>query len=100
MAVYVRHAHKAEKLTLDLATARTKGEIASEVVAVTVLDKGGGTWTLTFHFYDGTELELTNAEASNGDRFAWDVDSLFLTNAAQALESLKLLVEFQVASRM
>ena len=100
MAVYVRHAHKAEKLVLDLETARDKGEVASEIVAVTVLDKGAGTFTLTFHFYDGTELELDNTEVANGDLFRWDVDSLMLTNTAQVDETLKLLVDFQIEEKI
>lgn len=96
MAVYVRHAHKAEKLELKLDTARKAIEVATKIVAVTVLDKGAGSFTLTFHFYDGTELSLDNTEVANGDLFEWDIDSLKLTNTAQAGETLKLLVDIQV----
>jgi len=96
MAVYVRYAHKAEKLTLGLDTARTKIEIATKIVAVTILDKGTGSWTLTFHFYDGTELTLNQDEVLNGDVFRWNVEGLLLTNTAQAGLTLKLLVDVQL----
>ena len=96
MAVYVRYAHKAEKLELTLDTERDRIEVATKVTAVTILDKGTGTFTLTFHFYDGTELTLDNTEVTNGDPFKWDIESLFLTNTAQPGETLKLLVEIQV----
>jgi len=96
MTVYVRYAHKAEKLTLGLDTARTKTEIATKIVAVKVLDKGTGTFTLIFHFYDGTELTMDNTELVTSDLFEWDIESLLLTNTAQAGLSLKLLVDIQV----
>jgi hypothetical protein len=92
---YVRKAHKAEKLVLDLGVARDKAVVASDIVAVTVLDKGTGTYTLTFHFYDGTELSLTQDEISNGDLFEWDIEKLMLTNTAQTGATLKLLVDIQ-----
>jgi hypothetical protein len=92
---YVRRAHKAEKIVLDLGVARTSSVIASDIVAVTVLDKGTGTYTLTFHFYDGTELSLTQDEISSGDLFEWDIAKLMLTNTAQAGVTLKLLVDIQ-----
>jgi hypothetical protein len=92
---YIRRAHKAEKLVLDLGVARDKAVIASDIVAVTVLDRGTGAFTLTFHFYDGTELSLTQDEISNGDLFEWDIEKLILTNTAQAGVTLKLLVDIQ-----
>ena len=94
--VYVRHAHKAEKLALKLDTARNKVRIQTRCVAVTILDVGEGTFTLTFHFYDGTELTLDNTEVANGNQFKWDIDSLLLTNTAQVGKTLKLLTEIQV----
>ena len=96
MAVYVRHAHKAEKHVLGLDTARDRKGVAFDVVAVTILDKGAGTFTLTFQFFDGTELTLDSTEVANGDRFSWDVEKLMLTNTAQPGETLKLLTEIQV----
>jgi hypothetical protein len=92
---YVRRAHKAEKLVLDLGVARTNQMIAYNVVAVTVLDKGTGTFTLTWHFYDGTEFTLDNTEILNGDVFEWDIAKLYLTNAAQSGLTLKLIVDIQ-----
>jgi hypothetical protein len=92
---YIRKAHKAEKLVLDLGVARDKAVVASDIVAVTVLDKGTGAFTLTFHFYDGTELSLTQDEIANGDLFEWDIEKLILTNTAQAGVTLKLLVDIQ-----
>ncbi len=92
---YVRRAHKAEKLVLDLGVARNKQQIAFNVVAVTVLDKGTGTFTLTWHFYDGTEFSLDNTEILNGDVFEWDIARLYLTNAAQSGATLKLIVDIQ-----
>jgi len=60
MPVYVRYAHKAEKHTIDLGVARDRVLIAKDCVAVTILDKGTGNFTLHFIFYDGTELKLTS----------------------------------------
>jgi hypothetical protein len=93
---YVRRAHKAEKLDLDLGQARDKALIAYNVVAVTILDKGTGTFTLTWHFYDGTEFSLNQDEVLNGDVFEWDIARLYLTNAAQAGARLKLIVDIQL----
>ena len=96
MAVYVRYAHKAEKHVLGLDMARDRKGVAFDVVAVTVLDKGTGTFTLTFQFFDGTELTLDSTEVANGDRYAWDIEKLMLTNTAQPGETVKLLTEIQV----
>lgn len=98
MAVYVRYAHKARKIVAKLDAAKEQELLASEIVAVTILDKGAGTFTLTFHFYDGTEFTLDNTELATGDLFEWDIESLFLTNTAQAGKTLKLLVDIQVKS--
>jgi hypothetical protein len=69
--------------------------IAYNVVAVTVLDKGTGTFTLTWHFADGTEFTLDNTEILNGDVFEWDIAKLYLTNTAQSGLTLKLIVDIQ-----
>jgi len=95
MAVYVRYAHKAEKHVLDLGVARDRTLIAKDCVAVTILDKGTGSFTLTFIFYDGTSLELDQGEVSNGDVLEWDIQELRITNTAQAGLTLKLLIDFQ-----
>jgi len=93
---YIRHAHKAEKHVLDLGVARDRVLIASDIVAVTILDKGTGSFTLHFIFYDGTRLELNQAEVSNGDKFKWDIQELRITNTAQAGYTVKLLTEIQL----
>jgi len=96
MPVYVRYAHKAEKPVLDLGVARDKVLIAKDCVAVTILDKGTGSFTLHFIFYDGTEFSLDQNEVLNGDVLQWDIQELRLTNAAQTGVTLKLLVDFQL----
>jgi len=95
MAVYIRHAHKAAKHLIDLGTARDRVLLANDIVAVRILDKGTGTFTLTFIFYDGTSLDLNQGEVSNGDIFRWDIQELRITNTAQTGLTLKLLTEFQ-----
>jgi len=97
MTVYVRYAHKAEKHVIDLGVARDKVLIAYKIVAVTILDKGTGAFTLHFQFYDGTELELNQDEVANGDVLHWDIQELRITNTAQTGLTLKLLTDFQVA---
>ena len=92
---YVRYAHKAEKIVVDLSVAHDKTEVAFKCSAITVLDKGTGNFTLTFHFYDGSELSLDQSEVSSGMGFHWDVERLYITNTAQAGLTVKLLVEFQ-----
>jgi len=95
--VYVRYAHKAEKHELDLGVARDRVLIAKDCVAVTILDKGTGSFTLHFIFYDGTELSLDQDEVANGDVVHWDIQELRITNTAQTGLTLKLLTDFQVA---
>jgi len=96
MATYVRYATRAKKHVLDLSMARDREIVDENVTAVTILDKGTGTFTLTFVFPDQTELELNQDEVANKDVFEWDVDKLFLTNAAQTGVTLKLLVDQQI----
>jgi len=93
---YIRYATKAEKHTIDLGTARDRVLIAKDCVAVTILDKGIGTFTLHFIFYDGTELSLDQDEVANGDVAHWDIQELRITNTAQTDLTLKLLVDFQL----
>jgi len=95
MAVYVRCAHKAEKHAVDLGVARDRVLIAKDCVAVTILDKGTGEFTLHFQFYDGTWLDLDQDELTNGDILEWDIQELRITNAAQTGVSLKLLIDYQ-----
>jgi len=96
MATYVRYATRAKKHEIDLSRARSREEIASNITAVQILDKGTGSFTLTFVFPDKTEIHLDQSEVANGQRFAWDISSLLLTNAAQAGLTLKLLTEQQI----
>jgi len=96
MPIYVRYAHKAEKHELDLGVARDRTLIANNIVAVTILDKGTGSFTLHFIFYDGTELELNQDEVLNGDVLQWDIQELRITNTAQTGLKLKLLTDFQL----
>jgi len=95
MATYIRYAHKAAKHTIDLGTARDRVLVANDIVAVTVLDKGTGSFTLHFIFYDATELDLNQDEVSSGDRFSWDIQELRITNSAQSGLTVKLLTEYQ-----
>jgi len=99
MPVYVRYAHKAEKLVIDLGTARDKVLIASDCVAVTILKKGTGSFTLEFKFFDDTTLELDQDEVLDGDVFQWDIEELRLTNTAQTGLRLKLLIDIQIAPK-
>jgi len=96
MTVYVRYAHKAEKHELDLGVARDRRLIANDIVAVTILDKGTGSFTLHFIFYDGTSLDLNQDEVLNGDVLQWDIQELRVTNTAQTGLKLKLLTDFQL----
>jgi len=95
MATYIRYAHKAAKHVLDLGTARDRVLVANNIVAVHILDKGTGSFTLHFQFYDATSLDLTQAEVANGDKFRWDIQELRITNSAQTGLTVKLLTEFQ-----
>jgi len=92
---YIRYAHKAAKHVLNLGTARDRVLVANNIVAVTILDKGTGSFTLHFIFYDGTELELNQDEVLNGDVLQWDIQELRITNSAQSGLTLKLLTDFQ-----
>jgi len=96
MPIYVRYAHKAAKHVLDLGVARDRALIANNIVAVTILDKGTGSFTLHFIFYDGTSLDLSQDEVLNGDVLQWDIQELRITNTAQTGLKLKLLTDFQL----
>jgi len=93
---YIRYATKAEKHTIDLGTARDRVLRATDIVAVTILDKGTGSFTLHFIFYDGTELELNQDELHTGDVLSWDIQELRITNTAQSGATLKLLIDYQI----
>jgi len=95
MPVYVRYATKAEKPVLDLGVARDKVLIAKDCVAVTILDKGTGSFTLHFGFYDDTWITLNQDELANGDKLEWDIHELRFTNSAQAGLTVKLIIDFQ-----
>jgi len=97
---YIRYAHKAEKHVIDLGVARDRVLIAKDCVAVTILDKGTGTFTLHFIFFDGTEFSLDQDEIANGDVLQWDVQALRITNSAQTGLILKLLIDFQLPEKM
>jgi len=99
MATYIRYAHKAEKAILDLGVARDRTLIAKDCVAVTILDKGTGNFTLHFIFFDGTKLELNQDEVLNGDTFQWDIQELRITNSPQTGVTLKLLLDFQIIQK-
>jgi hypothetical protein len=96
MATYIRHATRALKVVVDLGTAHTREILATDLTAVYVLDKGTGSFTLTFIFEDGTEFDLDQDEVTNGESFEWDVKELRITNTAQSGVTLKLLVDQQV----
>jgi len=92
---YIRYAHKATKHVLNLGTARDRVLVDKDIVAVTILDKGTGTFTLHFIFYDGTEFSLNQDELANGDVLEWDIQALRITNTAQTGVTLKLLTDYQ-----
>jgi len=96
MATYIRYAHKARKLVIDLGVARDNVYLEGPVTAVTILDKPAGNFTLHFRFYDGTTLDLDQDEVLEGAAFQWDIQELRLTNPAQTGLTLKLLIDIQV----
>jgi len=96
--IYIRHAHKAEKHVLDLGVARDRVLIAGDIVALTILSKGTGSFTLHFIFYDGTRLELNQDEVADGDVFQWDIQELRITNTAQPGYEVKFLTDIQIKS--
>jgi len=93
---YIRYATKAEKHTIDLGTARDRVLLAKDIVAVTILDKGTGTFILHFVYYDGTDFDLSQDEVLNGDVFQWDIQELRMTNSAQSGKTVKLIVDYQL----
>jgi len=96
MVTYIRYATRAKKHVLDLGMARNRTIIDEDLTAVTILDKGTGTFTLHFIFPDRTELELNDGELATGDSFKWDIHELRMTNTAQTGLTLKLLLEQQI----
>jgi len=96
MPTYIRYATRAQKVVVKLDDPHERRLIGKNIVAATILDKGTGTFKLTFIFPDRTELELDQDEVLNGDSFSWDIEELLITNKAQAGVTLKLLLDFQI----
>jgi len=96
MATYIRYATRVYKYVIDLSTARNREIIDTDITAVTILDKGTGTFTLSFVFKGQVVLELTQDEVLNGDVLCWDTAELRITNTAQPGKTLKILVDKQV----
>jgi len=94
--IYVRYATKIEKHVLKLDSARDREVVDHDLVAVTILDKSTGNFTLTFKMYDGTEFELDQDELTNGDVIRCDIEWLYLTNTAQPGITIKLLTDKQI----
>jgi len=85
--------NKATKLALDLGTARTNVEIASDIIGFQVLSyTTGATFTLTLVFADDSSITLDQTELSPTDYVDFNIDTLRLTNPAQSGYSLVLLV--------
>ena len=94
-------ANKAEKVTVDLGDAHAgypeaASLLASKGLRVKIHTKGTGTFTLTFIFQDGSSIALANTELANGDVLDWDFYRLYITNAAQAGLSVKLIVDYRI----
>ena len=69
---------------VDLTTARTDAALSITGLALTVVDKGTGTWSMKLKFADDTTCEFTSTEISAGDSWEIQFSDLLLTNAAQA----------------
>ena len=85
MAVYQRHATRAQKHVVDTIPAHARAVIGGPFTKVKVLAVGDATYDLIFVFSDGTRLVLSNTELTIGDVFSWDILELLITNTAQAL---------------
>lgn len=94
-------ANKAERVTVDLATAHAgypdpTSLLASSGQRVTILDKGTGTWVLTLIFQDASTMVLSSTELGTGDILDWDFYALYVTNTAQPGKTLALIVDYRV----
>lgn len=93
-------ANVVEKVEIDLATAHAlfanASLIASGGLRVKVLNKGTGTFTLTFVFTNGDTLSLEETELSNGDELDFDFFYLYIYNTAQIGKTLTLLVYYRL----
>ena len=94
-------ANKAEKITVDLGTAHAGYPDSASLLAsggqrVTILDKGTGTFTLTFIFQDASSISLSDAELANKDVLNWDFYKLYITNTAQSGLSVKLIIDYRI----
>jgi len=85
-------ANKIKKFTVDLSSARTDVSLVGEglipsktFMALTILNKGTGTFSFKLHFYDSTNSEsFSQDEVLNGDVFEVEFKDLIFTNVAQA----------------
>jgi len=96
MAIYIRYATRALKLKVNLDAARDRDIIATDLSALIIGAKGTGTYTLIFVFKDGSELELTNLEISDGQKYTWDIKNLRMTHTAQSGVTATFIGEQQV----
>jgi len=93
MSTYIRQATRARYLALKLDDARTRAVEDHDITAVQLIDKSTGNFSLIFVFNDGTEMELTQTELTNGQRFAYDIHELRLTNTVQIGVTIKIITE-------
>lgn len=69
--------------SMSLASPRTDVALGIEGLALTILTKGNGTWTIKFQFDDLTTCQFDSTEVNAGDAWELDYADILFTNTAQ-----------------
>ena len=87
---------KGGKITIDLLSiARNKEVVASDGTALTILEKGTGTWSLFLEFYDNSNLELQNTELEDGDLLEYEFKKFKFTNTVQSVTNPSFIIDYR-----
>ena len=88
--------NKGGKITIDLSSiARNNEVIANDGIAITVLNKGSGTWILTLEFYDNSNLELQDTDLEGGDILEYEFKKFKITNTIQSVTNPTFIVDYR-----
>jgi len=99
----ITYPDRAKKIELDLSQARQDYSLVqhkllpskTEFVSLSILKKGTGSWTMKMIFDDGTYVEYTSEEVSDGYVIERRYVDLKFTNSTQTgVENPKFIVEW------
>ena len=94
--------NRGKKFTVDLTAARTDTSLVEEGLIpsgktfwyLIVFKVGGGTWSLKMKFSDGTYIEYSSADLSDGYMMEKKFVDILFTNTSQTVVNPQFIVEW------